>query len=294
MTIGTPAFMPPEQAMGKTNEIDAQTDIWSAGATLFTLASGNYVHDAENAQLIMIRAATTEAPKFSRAVPDAPAAIADVIDRSLAFERSHRWPSAGAMSEALRAAAKAAFGAAPTLEVMAHLVEESRDAAPTMRHLPNSPTSESMRGRPVHVVEPATARPVATDSPPTMPRTPPRRSPVRVALLALGAAMLVGGSMGVLFWARSSSRRAATSGTIVVSPPVESAPPAPSTSASTTTLATSTVEEVPIDQLPAVRNTPKTPPGAAPAAAAPSKPDCNPPYTFDSDGNRKWKRECLR
>jgi serine/threonine protein kinase len=63
--MGTPAFMAPEQAMAKTDEIDAQTDVWSAGATLFTLASGRLVHEADNAQQIMIRAATTPAPSLA-------------------------------------------------------------------------------------------------------------------------------------------------------------------------------------------------------------------------------------
>lgn len=41
MMMGTPAFMAPEQAMAKTSEIDAQTDVWSAGATMFTLFPGS-------------------------------------------------------------------------------------------------------------------------------------------------------------------------------------------------------------------------------------------------------------
>ena len=68
MMMGTPAFMAPEQAMAKTSEVDAQTDVWSAGATMFTLASGKLVHEADNAQQIMIRAATTPAPLLLKTV----------------------------------------------------------------------------------------------------------------------------------------------------------------------------------------------------------------------------------
>jgi serine/threonine protein kinase len=37
--IGTPAFMPPEQALGRSRQIGGQTDLWAVGATMFTLAS---------------------------------------------------------------------------------------------------------------------------------------------------------------------------------------------------------------------------------------------------------------
>ena len=43
LVLGTPAFMSPEQALAKSQEIDARTDVWAAGATLFTLLSGRNV-----------------------------------------------------------------------------------------------------------------------------------------------------------------------------------------------------------------------------------------------------------
>jgi serine/threonine protein kinase len=61
MLLGTPAFMAPEQALGKSAEIDAQTDLWAVGATLFTLLSGQLVHEGETPSHLMILAATTPA-----------------------------------------------------------------------------------------------------------------------------------------------------------------------------------------------------------------------------------------
>jgi serine/threonine protein kinase len=108
--LGTPAFMAPEQAHGMTNEIDAQSDLWAVGATLYTLLSGALVHDGENAQQLLVAAATKPAPPLLGVAPHVPAEVAEVIDHALAFDKSDRFPSATAMREALQAASLAALG----------------------------------------------------------------------------------------------------------------------------------------------------------------------------------------
>src|SRR5579864_4696037 len=45
--LGTPAYMPPEQVVGRSEEINGQTDLWATGATMFALMSGKHVHEAE-------------------------------------------------------------------------------------------------------------------------------------------------------------------------------------------------------------------------------------------------------
>jgi serine/threonine-protein kinase len=59
--LGTPAYMSPEHARPGMHQVDAKSDIWSAGATLFTLLTGRTVHDGAPLE-IMARAATTPAP----------------------------------------------------------------------------------------------------------------------------------------------------------------------------------------------------------------------------------------
>ena len=66
---GTPAFMAPEQARGRSAAIGAATDIWAAGATLFTLLSGANVHEADTAQMIMIQAATSRRDRSRASCP---------------------------------------------------------------------------------------------------------------------------------------------------------------------------------------------------------------------------------
>ena len=128
MMMGTPAFMAPEQAMGKTSEIDAQTDVWAVGATMFTLASGRLVHEGESVQEILIRAATMRAATFASVLPDVSPAVAAVVDRALAFDKGQRGPAAAAMRDALAQAAKTAYDGALTPNAVADMVEEMRDA----------------------------------------------------------------------------------------------------------------------------------------------------------------------
>jgi serine/threonine-protein kinase len=108
--LGTPAFMAPEQAHAKSREVDGQSDLWAVGATLFTLLSGQLVHEGENATQLLIRAATTQARSVISVLPGTPPAAAEIIDRALAFEKGARWPSARAMQDAILDTYPALFG----------------------------------------------------------------------------------------------------------------------------------------------------------------------------------------
>jgi serine/threonine protein kinase len=99
--FGTPAFMAPEQALGKTTEVDAQSDLWAVGATAFLLLTGRPVHQAKTTEETLLLAATQPAPPTGSVDLGVPAAIGRVVDRALAFRKADRWPSARAMRDAL-------------------------------------------------------------------------------------------------------------------------------------------------------------------------------------------------
>jgi serine/threonine-protein kinase len=111
--LGTPAFMPPEQALGRVSEIDGRTDLWAVGATMFTLLSGAYVHPADNMEMLRIMAAMQPARKLAAVAPNIPAEIASLVDRALAFDMSARFSSAREMQAAVVSAHKAVFGMPP-------------------------------------------------------------------------------------------------------------------------------------------------------------------------------------
>jgi serine/threonine-protein kinase len=124
VVLGTPAFMSPEQALGRSHEIDASTDLWAVGATLYTLLAGRNVHEGENGQQILIRAATTPAASLASADPYAPRAVVDIVDRALAFEKRNRWPDAVAMRDAIRDAYTSVCGRSLSRDSLVPLVGE--------------------------------------------------------------------------------------------------------------------------------------------------------------------------
>jgi len=101
--LGTPGFMAPEQAVGNRAEVDARTDIWAVGATLFTLLSGSPVHEGESAAEMLVAAANYSARPLMEVAPFVPPKLAQIVDKALMFEKEARFTSARAMQSALRA-----------------------------------------------------------------------------------------------------------------------------------------------------------------------------------------------
>ncbi len=104
--MGTPAFMPPEQALGDWEKVDARTDLWAAAATLYTLLTGRVVHEAATVQKQLLAAMTKPAAPIGKALPGLPPSVGKVIDRGLSFRQEDRFASARAFADALRGAAE--------------------------------------------------------------------------------------------------------------------------------------------------------------------------------------------
>ena len=102
--VGTPSFMPPEQALGVTKKVDAQSDVWALGATLFYALSGQPVHLAKDVTAMMLATASTRPRSLADAAPELPRPIVEVIDKAIAYRKANRWPDIGAMRSAWHAA----------------------------------------------------------------------------------------------------------------------------------------------------------------------------------------------
>ena len=102
--LGTPAYMSPEQARGHWRAIDGRSDLWSLGATMFKLLSGEPVHVANTPNEQLGLAMFMHARSIAAVRPDLPDRLASVIDRALRYDPAERWPDAPSMQRALRSA----------------------------------------------------------------------------------------------------------------------------------------------------------------------------------------------
>jgi serine/threonine-protein kinase len=94
--------MAPEQARGRWEVVDEQSDLWSLGATMFALVCGRTVHEAETNNELLLASMTQPAPPVRTFAPDVPEMAAGIIERALAFEKTDRYASAEEMLTELR------------------------------------------------------------------------------------------------------------------------------------------------------------------------------------------------
>jgi serine/threonine protein kinase len=100
--MGTPSYMPPEQARGRWNMVDARTDLWALGATLYALLSGDRPRRAETVQEELLLAMTAPLISLAHLAPAVPGPVVEFVDRAVAFEMDPRFPDARSMQDALR------------------------------------------------------------------------------------------------------------------------------------------------------------------------------------------------
>jgi serine/threonine protein kinase len=97
LALGTPAFMSPEQAAGRLEEIDGRTDLFALAATGFRVRTGVRIHEGDGPVELVTKMAHLPAPRIRTVAPDVSEPYARVIDRGLEFTRDDRYESAAAM-----------------------------------------------------------------------------------------------------------------------------------------------------------------------------------------------------
>jgi eukaryotic-like serine/threonine-protein kinase len=299
--MGTPAFMSPEQARGLWEEVDGRSDVWSVGATMWQALTGKLVHEGRTTNEELLSAMTNPAPPISSVLPSVSPAVAQVVDRALAFEKEKRWLDAPRMQEGVRRAYHDRHGAPITTA-------------------PRLTVPETVPNRTLGPGEGAVAQRLPTTGQPVERAVSGARflalstlSRPRKAAIAIGGTAALGIVVTgfVLLSSPGSRSPAATAG---ASNSVQGTSMTPGASASTTVAlptaaAVSAPPELAATDLPSASTTTATTPmapahaprpaPASPASAtapppAPAKPNCNPPYVIDSrTGKKNFKLECL-
>ncbi len=100
LSIGTPQYMSPEQAMGD-RELDARSDIYSVGAMLYEMLTGDPPYMGSTAQAIVAKVITERAPPVTASRDTVPPHIAASVDKALAKLPADRFATAAQFAEAL-------------------------------------------------------------------------------------------------------------------------------------------------------------------------------------------------
>jgi len=200
--LGTPAYMSPEQC--RALALDARSDLYSLGATLYTLLTGKPPFELTAPIEVLYAHCNAARPDPRRVRPDVPAALVTLLHAAMAINPADRFASAREMLQALERVVVRAESAAAIPVV----VPEPAAPPPLPRQ-----TLRQRAGDTVQVVVPADS---TADVEPIIARKPtrPPDSPTRRWLLR-GLATAAG--LGALLWVAGSDKDDVP----------EAAPPAP-------------------------------------------------------------------
>jgi serine/threonine protein kinase len=100
--MGTLYYMPPEQALGLLDEIDARSDVYALGATLYELLSLRRSLDAGNMADMIARISNGAWNRLESVAPHLNQDLIAIVHRSMARERAERYQSCAEFSADIR------------------------------------------------------------------------------------------------------------------------------------------------------------------------------------------------
>ncbi len=87
--VGSPAYMAPEMVLG--NPVDARTDVYLLGATLFEVLSGTMPHDGDDMETVLLDALRSDPPELPPSTPDE---VSEICRRAMSASPGDRYESA--------------------------------------------------------------------------------------------------------------------------------------------------------------------------------------------------------
>jgi tetratricopeptide (TPR) repeat protein len=98
--IGTPAYMPPEQADG--NPVDERADVYALGALLYTVLAGRAPYLGRSAEGVLADVLFGPPPRLATLVPEAPPDLITIVEKAMARDPADRFPTAKELAVELK------------------------------------------------------------------------------------------------------------------------------------------------------------------------------------------------
>jgi len=96
--IGTPAYMSPEQAEGKIEEIDERSDVWGLGAILYEILTGGPPFPGNYCYEVMGRVISETPAPVVEIEPKAPSELCAIAEKCLVKEKKKRYSDAAELA----------------------------------------------------------------------------------------------------------------------------------------------------------------------------------------------------
>ncbi|MCH7480962.1 MAG: serine/threonine protein kinase [Chloroflexi bacterium] len=103
LSVGTPAYMAPEQGSGDT--VDARSDVYSLGIMLYEMTTGEVPYTADTPMAVMVKHIVEPLPVPSQRNPNLLEGLEHIVLKSLAKNAAGRYQSTGELAAALASVA---------------------------------------------------------------------------------------------------------------------------------------------------------------------------------------------
>ena len=206
VVLGSPLYMSPEQARG--GNVGPPSDLWSLAVVAFEMITGTHPFLGASVGDVIARICGDQLPIPSQIDPSLPPAVDAFFERALRRTPERRFSSARELSDAFAAVAAAHPDHAPAKVIAPSIERHVAETLPAVEEPPRLgrtgatgplviAVDTSMSEGPTHPAEPSAIAAGSTASrsseiTPALPDPAPPRAPLRIAVIAVVAAALIG------------------------------------------------------------------------------------------------------